>query len=207
MANPTDEQLRARGLSRDAYNKRNALWHALLAQKSAEERAAINAHPGGLEGLLLAGQVEMALAKQEDMPAEETPREDLECPPFVMLSEGGQSPDKLKPENERVMREYRERLARRPKFREIMLRGSTENWTLRFWFTCKVEYSAEVAARRAECHGIVRDIMCNIISESPATIEGIEIQIWKVLKSDDCAAYEILNGDTGNGDVVYLEWP
>lgn len=112
MAIPTDEQLKARGLTREQYDKRNKLWHALLAAKPSAERAAINANPGGLEGLLLAGQVEMALANHGEA-GEETPREDIECPPFVMLSEGGQSPNELKEENERALREYQERLNRR----------------------------------------------------------------------------------------------
>lgn len=205
MANPTDEQLAARGLTREAYNRRNELWHALLAKKSPEERERINANTGGVEGLLLAGQVEMALAEHE-----QKPREDLECPPFIMQSEGAIDPAKLAPENERRLKEYQQRTARnfRPKFREIMIHGSSESWSLRFWFGCKVEMSSEVADRRMQCHNIVRDIMVEIVTECPATITGVEIICERILKPEhDCAALEILNGDTANGDVLYFDWP
>lgn len=219
MATPTDEQLAARGLSREQYNQRNELWHALLAKKPPEERARINENTGGIEGLLLAGQVEMALAehkKKTDHFSEwhkpfevEQPREDLEAPPFIMQSEGAIDPAKLAPENEQRAREYRERTARvRPKFREIMIHGSSESWSLRFWFGCKVVMSSEVSDRRIQCHSIVRDIMVEIVTECPATIIGVEIICERILKAEhDCAALEILNGDTANGDVLYFDWP
>lgn len=221
MATPTDEQLAARGLSREQYNQRNELWHALLAKKPPEERARINENTGGIEGLLLAGQVEMALAEHEKKvdlfdewhkPFEvEQPREDLEAPPFRISSEGGYGDDHkaIAEENERLSREYKERLARYPKVRELMRRGSSERWTLRFWFNAPLEQSA-LSARRQEVDRIVRDIMLRIMADKPMNEDTVQNYVSYGLdqaENSNCSAYEIVNAYTGDGQVIYLEWP
>ena len=97
-----------------------------------------------------------------------------------------------------------------PKFREIMRRGASEHWTLRFWFSTSPLTGPTLHARRAECDRIVRDIMCLIITDRPTTVDGVEDLVRQTLDSfvdHGCAAFEIIDADLGNGDVLYLEWP
>lgn len=93
-----------------------------------------------------------------------------------------------------------------------MRRGASEQWTLRFWFNAPAKALADIGlgARRQECNRIVRDIMVLMITDRPSTVDGADEIVQQILDSfvnHGCAAYEIINADTGDGDVVYLEWP
>lgn len=61
----TDEQLKARGLTRDQYDRRNKLWHAMLRELPPDERERINGDTKGMDALILAARVEMLVAAQE----------------------------------------------------------------------------------------------------------------------------------------------
>lgn len=63
MAEPTDDELKARKMTRRDYDLRNALWHKMLRQMPPDERERINENIHGLEALSLAAIVEMKMGK------------------------------------------------------------------------------------------------------------------------------------------------
>lgn len=62
---PTDEQLKARGMTREQYDRRNKLWHTMLRELPPDERERINEEPGSMDGLILAARVDMLVTAQE----------------------------------------------------------------------------------------------------------------------------------------------
>jgi hypothetical protein len=71
---PTDEQLKARGLTREQYDRRNKLWHAMLRELPPDERERINENTQGMDALIMATRVEMIIAEQEKKGAFDAPR-------------------------------------------------------------------------------------------------------------------------------------
>lgn len=68
---PTDEQLKARKITREDYDIRNALWHKMLGQMEPDERDRINAEPTGFHAMSLAMTVEVVLEQMKINAAKE----------------------------------------------------------------------------------------------------------------------------------------
>lgn len=65
MAQPTDAQLAERGITREEYDLKNALWHKLLREGDPDVRERINAEPNGIDAMTLATTVEIMLTQMK----------------------------------------------------------------------------------------------------------------------------------------------